>query len=67
MDIQEILPCPFCGTLDQDEIAIATKSMQYPWSVTPVIYWSVGCSCGAYGPIANDEETAKKLWNRRST
>ena len=67
MNIEEMKCCPFCGMLDQEELAIATKSMQYPWCTEPVKYWAVGCSCGAYGPLAHSEEKAKEHWNRRVT
>jgi len=58
-------PCPFCGMYDEDEIAIMTKSMQYPWEDGPHNVWSVGCSCGAYGSTGDSKEEAVHRWNTR--
>lgn len=55
-----LLPCPFCGSTDLDQITIGGNND------TPVA-WIQCCSCAASGPVADesDQLSHRELWDER--
>jgi hypothetical protein len=56
--IENLLPCPFCGTSVVDGPGLVIKA-------TDLEPWSVRCRCGARMDGTGSEAAAKAAWNRR--
>jgi len=65
MTTNDLKHCPFCGTQDEEEMAVFTKSAQFPWDEEAHDICNVACSCGAYGPHAKSKDEAITRWNSR--
>lgn len=51
----ELLPCPFCGGVNQ------TVKHSARWG------WFVSCECAAVGPSAANRKQAVEKWNSRKS
>lgn len=63
----KLLPCPFCGMTDPEELGILRRALPpLMRGYRETVVYNGACSCGAMGPDASSRDEAAAAWNRRA-